>query len=76
MNDSVPPLPPAPKTVGVVLLTSDMMHVQDVRIPTPSRAMPDAILWHGRVFGRERIRDPHGARRWHYVEITCVAALE
>ena len=73
---SIPPLPPLSKTVGVTLLASDMVHVQDVRIPCPTRGMPDAILWRGRVFGRERIRDPHGTRRWHYVEVSYVEAVE
>ena len=76
MSDPLPPtIPLIAKTVGVTLLASDMTFVKDVRIPYPTRGYPDVIRFEKRVFGRERVRDPHGVRRWHYVEVTCAEAL-
>ncbi len=72
---SLPPMPPALRTVGVTLLGHDMSFVQDVRIPYPRGGYPDAIQWQGRLFGRERVHEPNGIRRWHYVEMTCAVAL-
>jgi hypothetical protein len=69
--------PPIIAHIDVTLLASDMTFVADVRLPRPKGAMPDIILYHHegegptRAFGRERVRDPHGARRWHYCEISC-----
>lgn len=59
----------------ITLLTFDMSHVTEVRI-IPQRPMPDTILWQGRVFWRERVRDPGGARRWHYVEVSVAELIE
>lgn len=79
----MPPDEDEPKTnpggkpiVPVTLLASDMTRVTDTWIRRPNGPMPDIVLWQGRTFGRERIRDPQGARRWTYVEVSCAPCVE
>jgi hypothetical protein len=68
------PQSPGALRVAVMLLASDMTRVTDATIPKPKLGMPDVVIWNRRVFARERIHDPGGARRWGYVEVSTSEA--